>query len=860
MFKYSTAHLREDIVIAKSQDNYLITHPNSGETFEFGEEEFFLCKSLDGKASTEEILAKFKSRFGVSLNEEYLRDFYSQIAELGLLEKGFNGDNDAIISEHQELEKKEQVELEKKTGLYLFNPENLLTKVVFKLNNILLLLKLSAWLLIPGLPLAAITFFTNQELIQEDISKRAYPLSYLGSLLFTLIIANLFSRVVQAIVCTYFGGKVTEFGIRLNFGIIPRVYIDKTGINQLNRQGKLWTYGSSLIFRLILFVVGVFIWYLFRGTGTQLSLWAILIIQTGLIGFLLVSLPIYSSDGYQWFVTYFNLPPTLWKRAFQVLKRTIERKPLPSTISQQERVALVVYGAIILVGWGALFSKITSSIIGGLTRSFPGIFGRATEFLILCLVMGLTLRWLLPKVFKFTRNKEEEEKELVSDEQQNNPRKKKLIKLGLLFGLGVILSLPLPYRPGGELKLLQAQQQQIQAPVSGKIVQVFFNGGDGKLIKAGTVVAKMLSTEIDNNIVKLEEKIKEQKANIEKQQANLNKLVTGASQEEIELAKSQVRIEEEKVNLALREVAVIQPEVSAAKVARERAVAEVEIAKQQLETAQVSAKYSESEVLRLEELYHQGGIGLRQLEEARKKAETDKIQIQERQNNLTVKQVNVTEMEQKLAGAEKQVEKMQQNVITMGKSLDQAQANLQLVLSGSREEDIAAATQQIEAEKAVLRGLEQELNYTLELQKGTELVMPFDGYLVDSYLNQKMGSYLNLGDDFATVQEDSKLIVEMELPEYDAGEINLGATAKVKLLAYPHKSVLGTVISVEPATREEVYGRVVNVLIELEDTGMNLKPGMSGYGKIDVGKKAIALLLTRPLLRFIQIEFWSWLP
>jgi hypothetical protein len=35
---------------------------------------------------------------------------------------------------------------------------------------------------------------------------------------------------------------------------------------------------------------------------------------------------------------------------------------------------------------------------------------------------------------------------------------------------------------------------------------------------------------------------------------------------------------------------------------------------------------------------------------------------------------------------------------------------------------------------------------------------------------------------------------------------------------------------------------------------------MSGYGKIDAGKKPVIILLTRPLIRFVQIELWSWLP
>ena len=81
-------------------------------------------------------------------------------------------------------------------------------------------------------------------------------------------------------------------------------------------------------------------------------------------------------------------------------------------------------------------------------------------------------------------------------------------------------------------------------------------------------------------------------------------------------------------------------------------------------------------------------------------------------------------------------------------------------------------------------------------------------------------------------------------------------------MAYPSQPILGKVVAIEPTTKEEDLSlvRVLSVQIQLEPSNTNLKPGMSGYGKIPQGKKPMLVVLTRPLIRFVQIEFWSWLP
>jgi putative peptide zinc metalloprotease protein len=302
--------------------------------------------------------------------------------------------------------------------------------------------------------------------------------------------------------------------------------------------------------------------------------------------------------------------------------------------------------------------------------------------------------------------------------------------------------------------------------------------------------------------------------------------------QEVNVAKAKIEVAQEEEAIAQRQVEVAQEEVAAAK--------------QKLEAAQISVKYSTEEVPRLEFLYQQGASDLQSLEDAREQKQLDQTAVSEILSDVAIQEKNVQEVQQNLLGKQKNVQ--------------EAEANLQLILNEVYPEEIEAARQEVETGRAELRQQQQKLRYALSKKKKTKLVMPFNGYLVDSYLNQKIGSYFNQGDTYTLVQNKSQLLFELEIPEYDAGEIPVGAQAEVRMLAYPNQPLMGKVLAVEPASSEESYGRVLKAMIQVTDTKKNLRPGMSGYGKVYTGKKPLIALLTSPLVRFLEIEFWSWWP
>ncbi|MEA3276092.1 MAG: PqqD family protein, partial [Pseudomonadota bacterium] len=510
---------RQDLTITQKPRGaqgkmFVVKDPRSGEHYEFDEHAFFLCQSFDGVSTPEQIVTRFNSFFGESITTEDVARFFQQALEMGLLEStGRPGRRTLPVARGDRRSAEALTDAEREDGgeadsfedtggkddkyrWTLTNP----SRVYALLNRItkpfrLFFLFLTYGLFV-GIPLALITFLDNQYAMSQDLSQLGEPRSYLGRLVFSLLLINFGRCVVQGTVCTYYGGTVRKFGIKLRFGIIPRFFIDKSAIKKFDRNAKLWTYGSNLLFRLVLVVIGVFTWYLFRGTGTQLAVSAIIVAHAALISFILVCLPIRASDGYRWLVTFFRLPLSLIKLAIRTLVATVTRKPLPTSISDKERRRLLSYSLVLVSFWTYAFFRISSHITAGLASSFPDIFGQATEFLIGAVVVVLVLKWGFHRFSKMGATGEPSPStSMVADdtytggpltqydatrELWQNRALKIALKIAVVVTIGVVLALPYPYRPGGEISLLPPEQQQIQAPISGKISEVLYNGGDGR--------------------------------------------------------------------------------------------------------------------------------------------------------------------------------------------------------------------------------------------------------------------------------------------------------------------------------------------------------------------------------------------
>lgn len=238
---------------------------------------------------------------------------------------------------------------------------------------------------------------------------------------------------------------------------------------------------------------------------------------------------------------------------------------------------------------------------------------------------------------------------------------------------------------------------------------------------------------------------------------------------------------------------------------------EVEKAKQQVETAKTRLDYSTTEKNRLEGLFKEGVIPEEEYLEAARMADVDE------------------------------------------KNLEVARANLELVKSGARPEEI-------EAQKAVIRDLEARVKFYNENLELTKLLAPISGRVVTPYMDTKVGHVLKEGDLVAEYESTETIQAELQIPEADIGEVKPDARVKLRLEAYPTKLFYGTVAMIAPKAEETSHGKIVRVMTNIPNSGHELKPEMTGEAKIKGSWKPLIIAFSRAIVRFFMVEVWSWFP
>jgi len=880
-----TSRFRQDLIVTAvvgddgQVTGHLVKDPDTDETFEFGTEEFFLCQSLQGDCSRDGIVAAFCDRFAITLAPTDLDQFVEQLRSLGLTYEvhpeapggslegtngngnGSNGAGDGNgtgtdtpygqMLEHIQQDSPaapvpEATGRQRRGGQppasYLWSPPN--TPVFFRrLTSWLLPMKWPVYgvllALIPTLPIALYTFINNQDVFWQDMGQFVNPLPFFLGYLFSIVFINLLSKLLQGVVCTAHGGEVNEFGFRLAVGFYPRFSIGRRQVMRLPRSAQLWTFGTPLLLRLVLFVVGMVTWYALRDTGTNLGVWALMMAHSAMLTFVFLACPFWPVDGYYWMVNAFRLPRNLLGRTFTLWGLLLRGRRIPPTMGFWECVGLLLFGLLAVSFITLAIGTIALGFAQGLASTFPGILGRGTVALLLVILLlmsawRLTRRWRQPKVQGGTGTS-------VYGTRPRRGRLTSALQLAVLFALGFVLVMPYPYRPGGSLELLPPVQQEIQAQVDGVVAEVAFQGGDGTWVERGQVVAVLEAVDIENDNLTRLQQVEAQRAAVANRQSILDKLLSTPRPEEVAVARQRVAV-------ARQELLTAQSSVNTA-------LEEVEVARRGLATAESRARFSQLEAERFATLVGQGAISQQDYEDTQRRADLDRAAVEEERQTVKVKEADV--------------EIARSNVARSQENLAEEEAQLVLVQQGPHPEDVQAARDNLAEAEAELRRLQQEQRFDSDQLQRTRLIMPMDGRLVTPYLDTQVGTYLEQGDTFAIVEDDRNIFGELSIPEHNAEEIAVGANVEVKLLAYPGTSIVGQVASVEPkadasttltSAPTSTGARVVQVIVTMPDTDFPLKAGMTGYAKIDGSTMPLIVAFTRPLVRFFQIEFWSWLP
>ncbi len=514
---------------------YQVRDPVSGERFELGEEEVFLCQALNRTADPKVIQADFAQRFDLAITADQLNQFYQDMAALGLL--AAMDDAPAGEAEADGLEVDDDDRPGDAYRWLWFNPQRGFAWLGYWLGW----LRHGVWLLAPGMLLALLTLMYSQPQYERALTILVAPGAHLlFKFIFGLFVVNLLSRVVQGVTCVYCGGQVEQFGLRLEFGVIPHFFIGKGLRSWVRpRQQRLRVIGSALLTKLALFIGGTLLWRLTLESGGTLGSYGFVIGHLALGAFLFTANPLWWGDGYVWLASYLQMPKVR-ERAFRVLSLYLRGRRPPAGLSSAEKYGLLGY----IVASAAYVLMIAGTVLLTQAEQLKFRFQGVGVVLFLVLVM-LVARWLLYRLARQRQRHEKRSMPVTGDISRpamqysvSHPtavvEKKKgrwKWRLAVVILLVSASFLPYSYDVTGEVTLFPTARAEVHAVTSGIVTAVQVR--ENERVTSGQVLAELSTWQQDQELAKTA-------TEIERQQAELELLQHGAKAEAIEVAWQQL--------------------------------------------------------------------------------------------------------------------------------------------------------------------------------------------------------------------------------------------------------------------------------------------------------------------------------
>lgn len=433
---------------------------------------------------------------------------------------------------------------------------------------------------------------------------------------------------------------------------------------------------------------------------------------------------------------------------------------------------------------------------------------------------------------------------------------------------------------------------------AGKIEKIYVSVG--KEVKAGQILAKLDTTQFYFQL-------KEAEANLEVTQAQYNKLIIGASPEEIKIA--QTAVSNAQTTLAnaeknLQDVKAIASEnlsnaygdalttlddaylkISNAyetakqiqvtyfvgddqqglnvREAKETIGISLNKVKSYLDTAKANPKNENIDTAVSETKKYLANVSdaletIRQMTEEPiyrdSVSSTNKTLIDTQRTNITVSLTSVTNSQQVISltkiDNEADINTAESQVSTAEGALNKAEDELSKLLSSPRQEDVDLYQAKVKQAQAQVDLLKAQINES-------SITSPVAGKITK--INKNEGETVQPTESVISFISNQPFQIQADIYEEDIVNVRVGSPVEIKLTAFPDKVFDGEVILINPA--EKLVEGVVyyEVTIDFQNAPQGTKPGMSADISIKTAQKNNVLVIPEAAIEnkngktFVQI-------
>lgn len=809
--KHKYARRRDDLEIQQiSPSECVVKLTSTRKFFSLGPQEAWLLRKMNGYRSPRRLRRKFEDKFGESIREEDVLAFINSVGGMGLL-TNYTPERNSSEQQSQPDGGTEEPADRKKARLFgqsavffrvpLYDPDRLLTWLEPNLR----------WVWTRAFAVLAVCCMLAALVISiagGDQLLGALPglLSVRSLVLFTVVVlaATAVHEMAHGLTCKHFGGEVHETGLLFMF-FIPCMYcnVSDAWLIPEKRKRLLITVAGGFA-DLCLWALAVFVWRL-TVPGVLINQIAMVMLTVCGGRSLLNFNPLLRLDGYYLMSDWLAIPNLrtrgleYWMAHLRWLLWGAER---PRPIPQGRR--LLIYGVSCWVFAIGLLNMILIRFFAFLSSEF-GIVG----LIVICLFLSFGLKRVFRGFFQT---------ETVTMIKQR-PKRTAVWAGAIICLLILLFAVPIRRTTSGEFEVRPGQIKQQHVAVAGIVDQIFVV--DGQHVTAGTLIARLRSPELEQQIRTTQDQLTEV-------EASLARLEAGTRPEELLAQQDRVRRLETWCELG-------QEELVQATLAHEQKLL---ILKQRLQSAEGNLDYSRHNFKRSEGLYEQGALAGAQLRAQRMEVMLAESRVAQEQAALKAESATGTRAKEA-------------EMVRRSQELAEAKETLALMKAGSRPEDIAA-------ERARQQRTSHELEYLLDMRSRLEILACTDGILSATRLREMIGQVVPKDTVFCTIENPDTSWVEIAIAEEDAPVVKPGLPVRLKARAIPFETFHATVEGIAPSAVQSPgsTGNVVVVHCRIDNPDGRLKSGMSGFGRIERGRNPMGLTLASRAMRYIRTEFW----
>jgi RND family efflux transporter MFP subunit len=139
-----------------------------------------------------------------------------------------------------------------------------------------------------------------------------------------------------------------------------------------------------------------------------------------------------------------------------------------------------------------------------------------------------------------------------------------------------------------------------------------------------------------------------------------------------------------------------------------------------------------------------------------------------------------------------------------------------------------------------------------------QLRAPIDGQIVSGDLSQLIGTSVQRGQVLFEVAPLDVYRIVLDVDERDIETVKPGETGRLVVTALPNLRIPFVIEKITPIAEVRGGRNTFRVEGRLSENPSDLRPGMQGVGKIEIGRRNIAWIWLHPLLDSARIWAWRW--